>query len=219
MSLQDFNLKDLYAKHYVDSTYENIDGIRKNFKRIIQLPSSHSDNKNRVCRVDDFCRKELGDSELTLLDVGSGLGVFPYEMKRRGWDVVAIDPDSRAVEHLKDDLEIEAVLADFFTLNLEQRFSLITLNKVLEHVDEPVKMLRHCKEFLKDGGIVYIEVPDGEGASSDGFHREEFFIDHIHVFSFTSLSMMVRKAGFREILIERLQEPSSKYTLRCFCRL
>ena len=62
-----------------------------------------------------------------------------------------------------------------------------------------------------------MEVPDGEVAYKDGPEREEFFIEHLHVFSLASTVIMANKAGFQVEAIQRLKEPSTKYTIRAFC--
>ena len=89
-------------------------------------------------------------------------------------------------------------------------------NKVLEHVEDPVAMLARSSDVLAGGGVVYVEVPDGEAAAVQGPEREEFFIEHHHVFSLGSLAMTAARAGLSPLALERLREPSSKFTLRAF---
>jgi hypothetical protein len=96
------------------------------------------------------------------------------------------------------------------------RYHLVTFNKVLEHVEDPIAMLGKSRANLLRGGFVYVEVPDGEMAEKGGKQREEFFIDHLHVFSFASTVCLSKRAGFAPVIVERLQEPSSKYTIRAF---
>lgn len=214
ISTHKMDLSSMYSGDYVDSNYQGLEGIRKTFNKIINLPPEKSDNVARVQRIN-----EIADSvgiEKKVLDIGSGLGVFPYQMKKTGWNTASIDPDERAVSHIKEDLGINAYCGDFMDVELEEKFSLLSLNKVLEHVEVPVSMLKRCHNFLEEGGIVYVEVPDGEMAAREGYFREEFFIDHLHCFSFASLSIMIERAGFTPFLVERLQEPSTKYTLRAF---
>jgi hypothetical protein len=75
-------------------------------------------------------------------------------------------------------------------------------------------MLHRALQFVESGGFVYVELPDGEMAATAGPDREEFFVEHLHVFSFVSIVMLAERAGFRPIAVERLQEPSTKFTLR-----
>jgi len=111
---------------------------------------------------------------------------------------------------------VDAVGSDFGSYRSPRTFDVVTFNKVLEHVEDPVAMLAHAVDAIASGGFVYLEVPDGESAVGAGSGREEFFIDHHHIFSAASLALMIVRAGFTLRLLERLLEPSSKYTLRAF---
>ena len=61
-------------------------------------------------------------------------------------------------------------------------------HQVIEHVEDPIAMLAKSSRHLLSTGFVYIEVPDGESAAVAGSGREEFFIDHLYIFSLTSLT-------------------------------
>jgi SAM-dependent methyltransferase len=206
----------LYSGAYVDATYESAEGLRATFERIMALSPERSDNTQRSKRVNAFVSGE----PRSLLDVGSGLGVFPARMKELGWDCTALDPDPRAIEFAREHIGVEGICGDFMTVEPEHRWRLVTLNKVLEHVGNPVAMLARTRDFLEDDGVVYVEVPDGEAASkdADGQGREEFFIEHLHVFSPKSLAITADRAGFELEHLESLQEPSTKYTLFAFLR-
>ncbi|ULA68720.1 MAG: SAM-dependent methyltransferase [Nitrospira sp.] len=211
------NLSRLYDSAYVSATY----GARfqETFQRILALPPEGSDNAARVARVLRFARSHVASGRTsTLLDIGSGLGVFPYRMKEAGWDCTVIDPDARAVEHAETVVGVKAFRGDFLTISPAQvgTFDLVTFNKVLEHVVDPVRMLERATGFLKKDGWVYIELPDGEVASHHGSYREEFFIEHHHAFSVGSLDMLADRAGFLTLTVERLHEPSGKFTLCAF---
>jgi SAM-dependent methyltransferase len=218
-SLTDMDLSGLYSEAYVNATYADAAGIRAHFERITSLPPDRSDNQARVRRVIECGAATLpADAPRTLLDIGSGLAVFPWAMAREGWQVTAVDPDPRAVEHARQVAGVEAICGNFFSLTLPRCFTLVTLNKVLEHVADPVAMLAHARSALAAGGIVYVEVPDGEAASVAGYGREEFFVEHLHVFSRESLGMLATRAGFDMLRCGRLREPSGKYTLVAFLR-
>ncbi len=212
----DLPTKGLYEGVYMDATYSG-KGMIETFDRIMSLPSEESDNAQRVHRI----QEHFGGTpaEPTVLDVGSGLGVFPARMKEEGWRCTALDPDARAAEHLRE-IGVEAVQADFMEADDLGDFTLVALNKVLEHVDDPVAMLARCERFLAPGGVVYVEVPDGELAARDpaGPDREEFYIEHLWAFSLTSLSLLADRAGFDSLRVERVREPSDKYTLFAFLR-
>lgn len=206
------DLASLYEGAYMDATYPG-ERLRERYERIMSLPPERSDNVTRVARI----AEEL-PQPASLLDVGSGLGVFPARMKEGGWSVTGLDPDPRAVEHLQEQVGVTAVEADFMRSDDLGRFKLVSFNKVLEHVQDPVGMLARATGFLEADGTVYVEVPDGEMAAAQGPGRQELFIEHHHAFSMVSLCLLAARAGFVVRRCGRLREPSDKLTLFAFLR-
>jgi SAM-dependent methyltransferase len=217
VSRHDMDTGAMYAGEYVDATYGE-SGIRRAFDRITGLDPAKSDNVGRVRRVLEFAAAWFGAGRAapSILDVGSGLCVFLHRMKAAGWRCTALDPDRRAAAHAAEAVGVDAVCGDFMTIEDLGRFDVVSFNKVLEHVEDPVVMLAKTRRHLAEGGVVYVELPDGEAAAQDGPGREEFFIDHPHIFSAASLALLATRAGFRVVSVERLREPSTKYTLRAF---
>lgn len=213
------DLSAIYSGAYVDATYGN--RMRATYDRIMALPPGRSDNAGRVARVNAFARQFLPSSSSppSVLDIGSGLAVFPARMREAGWSCTALDPDPNAAAHARDVAGVEAVVGDFLAMDISGLgpFDAVTLNKVLEHVEDPAVMLRRAAALAHPHGFIYVEVPDGEMASREGPGREEFFIEHLHVFSMASITMLALRSGLSVIVVERLQEPSTKYTLRMFC--
>lgn len=216
MNRHEIDLGALYDGDYWDRTYGG-GRIAATFEKIMGLPRDRSDNRARVSVVDGYCRNRLRrDAARTLLDVGAGLAVFPAAMRDAGWQAVALDPDPRAAAHACENARVEALTADFMTDDIDGRFDLVSFNKVLEHVPDPVSMLARASSVLAADGVVYVELPDAEGALSDGPEREEFFLEHHCAFSAVSFAMLATRSGFSLDLLERVVEPSGKYTLRGF---
>jgi SAM-dependent methyltransferase len=193
---------ELYSMDYATSTYGDQDGIVKAFTRIRELPANRSDNSGRVERVLSFAKEFFPAGHFStraprVLDVGSGLGVFLDRMRKAGWNCTAVDIDRRFVEHARNVIGVHAV-PSFDEAALE-RYELVA-----------------CKQALENPGVVYLELPDGETASVHGPGREEFFIEHHHIFSMSSLSVLASEAGLKVRLAERLHEPSGKFTLAAF---
>jgi SAM-dependent methyltransferase len=213
------DLSALYDRAYVDGTYGGAEGMRRRFEQIMALPVERSDNRQRVACVLAFARSRgIGAARRArLLDVGAGLGVFPAAMAEAGWDVTALEPDLRTVDHLQRVVGVRALPRDLLTMDPSTCgvFDAITFNKVLEHVEDPVGLLVAARPLVAPAGFVYVEVPD-VAAGTEGPGREEFFIEHHHVFSPASLVQTVERAGLVTALLERLREPSSKFTLRAF---
>jgi len=80
--------------------------------------------------------------------------------------------------------------------------------------------LKKINKMLKPNGYVYIEVPDGESASKakNAKNREEFYVDHLHIFSLKSLEKCIKYANFRLLKIDKISEPSGKLTIYAFAK-
>lgn len=217
-SIHAIDMSRLYDGAYVDSTYGE-DGMRRTFERIVALDPAKSDNVARVAKVKAFGAARFAGRGRTptVLDVGSGLCVFLNRLKQEtGWDCTALDPDPRAARHAERVAGVKAVCADFMRDRHAGTYDMITFNKVLEHVLDPVAMLAAALPLLERGGFVYIELPDAAAAGRDSWAREEFFIDHHHAFTLESMRLLAKQAGFATLAAEALREPSGKYTLRAF---
>lgn len=219
-SRHEMEVTDLYSGAYADATYGGADGVRAAFRRIVSLPPEKSDNAGRVRRVCEYAKLHVSPfpAKPTLLDVGAGLGVFPFAMKSAGWEVMALDPDPRNERHYHELVGVKPVIGDFMDIatdGLGEAFDVVSFNKVLEHVPDPVPMLVRAAGFCRPGGLVYLEVPD-VAASIDGQNREEFLFGHEHVFSIASTSLLMQRSGIRPLRIESLREPSGKFTIFAF---
>lgn len=216
------DLAELYSADYVDATYGGVEGMQRRLKALQALSPDQSDNAGRVSRILAYARTALQkrSAPLRILDVGAGVGVFPAAMKQAGWQVTAVEPDARAAGHLRETVGVTSIAGTLHELDPERvgHFDVVTFNKVLEHVQDPVALLRRGAEFVEADGFLYVELPD-VAAAADGPGREEFFIEHHHVFSPQSFAALVDRAGLSLAAMERLREPSGKWTLRAFMTL
>ena len=83
-----FNIEHLYSKQYLDQTYGDEQGINKRFNQITKLPL-----KNQIIKTELKESINLLIKNLNLLDIGSGTGVFLYEMRKKNWNVFGLEMD------------------------------------------------------------------------------------------------------------------------------
>ncbi len=204
-----------YKDFYVNKTYKK--NYLFKFNKILKL-NKKSDNYFRSNRIDNFI-KQSKMKNIKILDVGSGLGVFPYEMKKRGYKIFALDPDKKMSEFIKKKLNIDCYHSDFKNFKSLKKFNLVTLNKVLEHVEDPLAFIKKIKKLLNKNSAVYVEVPDTNAAKKISQNREEFCIEHINCFSDQSLKLMFERCGFKIVNLKKIKETSGKLTMYVFAKL
>lgn len=203
-----FDLEKLYQKNYSKNTYGSQKKIRNTFEKIINLPLYKSDNKNRIKRILKIVKKHY-----KCLDVGSGLGIFPFELKKNSIKVDCIEKDNNLKRHLKN-LKLKLKSNEIFHKNSKIQYDFISMNKVLEHIQKPNIFIDKFLKLLKNNGILYLEVPSIKALKDKlGSKREEFFIEHFHVFSKKSVILFLKKKKLKIIYIKDLIEKSGKYTL------
>ena len=217
-AIHKINTNKFYKENY--SIISHGKNILKKFNKIKKL-KSQSDNFHRVNRFLNFFKKYKNE-KISLLDVGSGLSIFLDAIKNKvKWKLFGIEPDVNFVKFGREKLGLNIIHSNLNVKKLNnKKFEIISLNKVAEHIKNPILFLKQCNNLLKKNGYIYIEVPDGLTASKQkkAKYQEEFAIDHLHVFSLDSLNNSLNSSGFKVILIDKIKEKSGKFTLYAFAR-
>lgn len=203
-------LKEVYKKNYSNYSHQDIDKkfekIRKNKKK--------SSNLKRVI----FLKRKI-KKNYEILDVGSGFGIFPFEMRQQGFKIDCIESDRNMIFFLKKK-SLNLVSNDIKkTKKIKKKYDLITFNKVLEHFSliEIKKILKSYRKLLNKDGNIYIEVPDS-AAYKEGYNRQEFFLEHYNIFSSNSLNILLKQMKFKIIYIKSIYEINKKYTIRAIIK-
>lgn len=146
----------------------------------------------------------------SFLDVGCGEGFAMDWFSRHGWDVRGLDYSREGLErmnpHLLDRLEtgdlpelLDARIATART------YDLLWLTNVLEHVSDPLNLLRRLRKLVTPGGACVVTVPnDGsalqEALFASGRIPSRFWIaipDHLSYFDADSLRAVASATGWR----------------------
>lgn len=213
-------LSDAFNKNY----YEHVDGetIRGKFDRVMSMGADQSDNWHRVERILSTVDRLRESFSLVrgnqILDVGSGTGVFLGHMKRvrPQFQGVALEPDEKACEHLEEVLDARVVCDVLRPKLFDSKFDIISFNRVMEHLPQPVDVIQEAEAALSKGGVVYVEVPDTLTYSLYGQAHPEFGSAHLTIFDSMGLERMLNSAGLIVVEKQRVSEPSGKLTLFAF---
>lgn len=136
-----------------------------------------------------------------LLDIGCGSGSFIEYMNNYGWETTGIDFDTEAIKTAKQkNLNVKLGSLD------EQKFpdnyfDVVTLSHVIEHVYDPLKLLKECFRILKLGGNIVLSTPNNKSLGHKYFKENWRGLEpprHIHIFSRNSISKILKKSSFGE---------------------
>ncbi len=160
------------SESFVDKIYQGVKKI--NLKNKLKIVQKHSSGKK-------------------LLDVGAGTGDFLVVAKENGWSVHGVEPNSKAnAKASEKGLELKTTLEDF----ANQKFDVITLWHVLEHLPNLTDQVTRLSNLLSEDGIIIIAVPNFK--SFDALHYKNFWAAfdvprHLWHFSKTAISKLFQK--------------------------
>lgn len=121
-----------------------------------------------------------------LLDVGCGTGYFLHSMKSAGWTVTGLEPSETARNIARQQNQIDALDPSEIYTFPENKFDVITLWHVLEHVHDLNGYFQQFYKILKPGGYLFIAVPYSGSADARQFGKDWAAWDvPIHLYHFT----------------------------------
>jgi 2-polyprenyl-3-methyl-5-hydroxy-6-metoxy-1,4-benzoquinol methylase len=135
----------------------------------------------------------------SLLDVGCGDGDLVQAMQDYGWHAAGVDPDPAAVQFAcRRGLDVRlGSLAD--QEYGSGSFDAIILNHVIEHVPDPILVLKECHRILKPEGRLIVATPNVNSWFHRKFRQNWVHLDpprHLYLFGTGTLADVVRRSGF-----------------------
>lgn len=144
-----------------------------------------------------------------LLDVGCGEGHVLAYFKNKGWNVKGFDFSSNGLLSKNKDCIDQLVVGDLYSLLGEEcksgnTYDLVSLQNVLEHVLDPIKLLQTLKSLVADGGVAVITVPNDFSSTQIkalelGYINKPFWVappDHLNYFNIDAITEMASKTGW-----------------------
>jgi 2-polyprenyl-3-methyl-5-hydroxy-6-metoxy-1,4-benzoquinol methylase len=104
----------------------------------------------------------------SLLELGSHKGAFTKKMQRFFDDITCVEASNEAIDVARQQLGngINYINALFEDVSLPKRYDHIVLTHVLEHLDDPVRVLKRVNaEWLADGGRFFLVCPNANAPS------------------------------------------------------
>lgn len=139
-----------------------------------------------------------------LVDVGAGSGMLVEAACAMGYQAEGVEPShwlrQRAIER---GLKVHA--GTYPHEDVRSGFDIVTLVDVIEHVRNPVDLLRHVARQLAENGVGLVVTPDLKSVAARLMGRKwwHFRIAHIGYFDRRTLLLALDKAGFAPIEIGR----------------
>lgn len=139
-----------------------------------------------------------------LLDVGAGSGILVEEAMNLGYVAEGVEPSkwlyNKAVER---GLRVHhGILPE---VKIEPPYDVVTLIDVIEHVSDPVGLLKEAREVMAEDGLGIVITPDVGSLTARlmGHRWWHYRVAHIGYFNRATLKLALAKANLKPLFIVR----------------
>jgi len=134
-----------------------------------------------------------------LLDYGCGLGFFMDSAYDYGFNVNGVEFNPYALNYIKQRYSYNVSSPEEFQ-TLKNKYDVVTLFDVIEHLRNPLQMLDAITARINDNGLLIISTPDSESTVSKilGNKLEDFrrTREHLYFFSRRNLPSILMRYGY-----------------------
>ncbi len=135
-----------------------------------------------------------------ILDIGCGSGQFLYEMNELGMRVYGVEPGEFDKEG-KNKYKLNIKNSDLINAKYPKEFfDIITINHVLEHLNNPDKQIKEVYRILKKEGKFIIGIPNSNSLVYKLFGKNWHQLDiprHLWNYSNKNIKILLERNGFK----------------------
>jgi 2-polyprenyl-3-methyl-5-hydroxy-6-metoxy-1,4-benzoquinol methylase len=186
----------------IDRQKEFYDGIAShsgNFEKLVAKEYSRRRKRKLRAEALQYRRYHITGR---ILDIGCGLGGFLQAAMELGWQYPeGIEIAPQAAEYVRKffPVQTQPIEEVYYEAN---RFDLVRLNNVIEHLPSPKALVRAVHRILRPGGLFAFSTPNFDSLSVAIWGRDWPYFggkDHIYLFGPKTLTRLLEDSGFRAI--------------------
>jgi len=157
--------------------------------------------------IEKYSKKDFN----SIFDIGAYNGAFLNLAKKRGYKTGGIEPSKEETRNAWSKYRINLYNGFFtnkFAASLNKKFDVVTINHVLEHVQDPMEFIQNAINITRSNKYIFIDVPNSAHPTVNNI-ADFFGNEHIMHFTVGSLLNLAYKNGLSVIKIEQSKGPLS----------
>ena len=192
---------------------ERLDQIAEDYHSSL-LPDMHIEQECQRYEL-SWLSSHFRFPSVQVLDLGFGDGVN-FEAVARSCQLTLVEGSLELCSKAQQksdllNLNVRIVHSLFEDFDTTEQFDIILASHVLEHVDEPVGLLKHLQTFLKDEGLIVGIAPNAESfhrklgvvmglqSNLDDLSQRDHLVGHQRVYSLDTLRRDIEDSGMEMI--------------------
>jgi SAM-dependent methyltransferase len=146
-----------------------------------------------------------------LIEIGTGAGFFLKAAVRAGFDAYGLDLSTAAAAYARTTLGLRVIETSAEEMPFDAGyFDAAAMFEVIEHLRDPLGVVRAARRALKPGGRLILSTPNLDALSRRVLGDEWAVLspaEHLYYFTETTLRAMLLKGGFGSVRFVRTYAP------------
>ena len=154
----------------------------------------------------------------SLLDIGTGIGIFTGIALDRGWQAEGLELTQEDCQYAKEKFDLDLKQENFYTFKEDRKYDVVTLFEVIEHLQNPLKDLKQINKLIKNDGMLVIATPIQDTLYGKKMKENNVFwnvITHLSYFTKDVMLNYLKEAGFEVIEINGSNEGMGRMEFYC----
>lgn len=195
----------IIAKEKFGGIYGDIDN---RFEFLVSMSAG------RLSKIEKFI-----DGDKRILDIGTGVGIFVGVARDRGWIADGIELTSEDCNYAKEKYDIELIQKNFYDIDETDKYEVVTLFEVIEHLGTPLKDLKRINKLVNMRGLLVVATPIQDSLYAKKTNENNVFwnvVSHLTYFSKNVLINYLNESGFE--ILEINNSPEGMGRMEFYCR-
>ena len=138
-----------------------------------------------------------------LLEIGCNAGATLDVARRMGWNARGVELCASASAYARAELGLDVFTGTVETAGYPDNcFDVIFTNAVMEHLRDPLSVLRECRRILRPGGVFYADTVNWDSYTRrllGGRWKYLSPLGHVHLYTPRNVVLLCRRAGLERV--------------------
>ncbi|MEI8011638.1 MAG: class I SAM-dependent methyltransferase [Candidatus Omnitrophota bacterium] len=129
--------------------------------------------------------------------------------KEQGFQVTGVEASLMRSQRCREKYGLDVFTGFIEEFNSDEKFDVITMRHILEHIENPIAVLEKVKSLLKDDGVLSITVPNINSIGRYIFQEKHAWVLpwHLHFYYPKTLTALIERVGFSKVKIYQKPGP------------